>query len=399
MRVRDLTCNHISQAIFLTLLCAACSSNIGGEIALVPDAAPIEEPPVAPSINATLTPLLTEFSVPALAAAVTDGSDLLALGVVGIRKSDDTASVKLSDRFHLGSCTKAMTATLLATLVEEGALSWDTRLSDAFPNIDVDVGYANVTLAQLLGHRGGAWDDLYGEHADTVSLIPLNESVSDQRSWLTNEILRQPPERDLGEFAYSNASYVIVASAMEAVSGKSWEELTRTRLFEPLGMTSCGFGAPGSPASVDQPWGHYVEDGVVVTYEPGVEDLPSWIGPAGLVHCTVYDWAKFAALHIRGAKGQASFASAASFQRMHTPVPGPGEPYALGWEIHDLPDVPGGALSHTGSNLRWTSQVWIFPDVDRAFVSVTNQYSEITLDALLTVFNELIPRFVPGFGS
>src|SRR4029079_19319436 len=59
------------------------------------------------------------------------------------------------DRFHLGSCTKAMTATLVAMLVEEGKLNWTTTLGELFADTvkPMHPGWEKVTLRQVLAHR------------------------------------------------------------------------------------------------------------------------------------------------------------------------------------------------------------------------------------------------------
>src|SRR5207237_8513183 len=94
---------------------------------------------------------------------------------------------------------------------------------------------------------------------------------------------------------------VAIAGHMaEKVTGKSWEALMREKIFRPLGMTTAGFGAPGTRAKNDQPRGHKADGSPV---EPGpAADNPVAIGPAGIVHCSIGDWAKFAAANLPSAK-------------------------------------------------------------------------------------------------
>ena len=74
-------------------------------------------------ISAFLEPLRAKFDLPALAVAVLKTGKLEAIGAVGVRKFGANAPVTLDDRFHLGSCTKAITATLIAKLVEDKKLT------------------------------------------------------------------------------------------------------------------------------------------------------------------------------------------------------------------------------------------------------------------------------------
>src|SRR5205807_7129269 len=114
---------------------------------------------------------------------------------------------------------------------------------------------------------------------------------------------------------------------------KTWEDLVRERLFKPLGMTSAGFGAPGKRGVIDQPRGHK-ESGEPV--EPGpAADNPVAIGPAGIVHCTIKDWAKFIALHLEADAGQPRMLKPETFKILHTPAP--GQDYAMGWIVTQRP--------------------------------------------------------------
>ena len=110
-----------------------------------------------PDVSEFLAPLVEKHKVPALAAAVIEGNRLTKLGAAGIRARGAAAKVELDDLWHLGSCTKAMTATLCAQLVEQGKLKWDSKvgeiLADQVEQIHADL--REVTLEQLLSHRAG----------------------------------------------------------------------------------------------------------------------------------------------------------------------------------------------------------------------------------------------------
>src|SRR4051812_17776610 len=76
------------------------------------------------SLDEILKPIRDKTGLPALAAAVVRSNSIVAAGAVGVRKAGSTTSVTVEDKFHLGSCTKAMTATLVGMLVEDGHLAW-----------------------------------------------------------------------------------------------------------------------------------------------------------------------------------------------------------------------------------------------------------------------------------
>src|SRR5882724_521938 len=92
-----------------------------------------------------------------MVAAVLRGERIIAQGAAGVRKRATAERITLDDRFHLGSCTKAMTATLVAMLVEEGKVNWTTTLGELFADTvkPMHPAWEKVTLRQVLAHRAG----------------------------------------------------------------------------------------------------------------------------------------------------------------------------------------------------------------------------------------------------
>src|SRR6266496_3202449 len=92
-----------------------------------------------------------------MVAAVLRGERIIAQGVAGVRKRGTAERITLDDQFHLGSCTKAMTATLVAMLVEEGRLNWTTTLAELFADTvkPMHTAWEKVTVRQVLAHRAG----------------------------------------------------------------------------------------------------------------------------------------------------------------------------------------------------------------------------------------------------
>ena len=168
----------------------------------------------------------------------------------------------------------------------------------------------------------------------------------------------------------------------------------REHLFAPLGMTTAGFVAPSKASKIDQPWGHLVNDLGWKPVPPGkFADNPAVIGPAGTVHCSIGDWAKYAAFHLRGAQGKEPTLSKETFQKLHTPLAGDDEKYAFGWAVMERGWASGKAIMHTGSNTMWFAVVWIAPERDMAFVAATNMGSNegfLGCGAAITKLSEIV---------
>jgi CubicO group peptidase (beta-lactamase class C family) len=287
---------------------------------------------------------------------------LVAVGAVGVRKLGADAKMTIADHVHIGSCTKAMTATHLATLVESGKLRWDSTLADVFPDLKARFheNLASVTLEHLLTHRSGLPAD------GPWWMLEGSSTTEQRRSLLTQWASWKPPHRPGTKFEYSNVGYAFAGLLAEQTSGKSWEDLMREGLFQPLGMKTAGFGPPGAKDTIDQPWGHTAEG------KPSQTDNAPPIGPAGTVHCSLPDWAKFVALHLQGAQGKAGFLKPETFRTLHTPPP-VNEAYAFGWGAVERPWAGGRALMHSGSNTMWYATVWIAPQRNFATLVAINQ--------------------------
>jgi D-alanyl-D-alanine carboxypeptidase len=332
--------------------------------------------------------------LPGLAAAAFDSKMRLGGGATGVRKARAATSVTLDDRWHLGSCTKAMTATLLAIFVERGKLRWEATLAEALPVWagTMHPDYRRVSLEMLLQHRGGVpgnvppdiWSELWK---------PGNPRL--QRHQTVEEMLKRPPSATPGSrYLYSNAGYMVAGVMLEEELGDGWESLMRAHLFGPLEMSTAGFGAPATaPDQVDQPWAHAVTVGFLRPVAPGpASDNPPALGPAGTVHGSLGDWARFLAVHLRGARGQDGLVSAATIQRLH--LPANGGDYAAGWVVTTRHWAGGPVLTHSGSNTLFHAAVWIAPAKDRILVAATNRGDDRASAGTDAAFGPLIAGFV-----
>lgn len=335
-----------------------------------------EEVDPAGELASLIEPIRASHKIPGMAAAVIVDGKLHAIGVAGVRESGGTKRIALDDPFHLGSCTKAMTATLLATLVDHGELSWTTTLSDVFTDVPMHDDWRDVTLEQLLHHRGGApahlrggglWEELWDYDG------PMREA----RRLIVKRVTAEAPGTR-GKYIFSNAGYTIAGAMAEAVMDRSWEQLMREHVFEPLGMTTAGFGPPGSEDSVDAPRGHTQRG---KSMPPGLlADNPQAIGPAGTVHCSIEDWARFVMLHLGVFDEDESIVAAETIERMRIAGEGSGEPYAMGWIAlerawarGDDEDSHGLAMTHAGTNTLWYATTWLAPERSAAVLVAANQ--------------------------
>lgn len=317
-------------------------------------------------LTKALEEIRQRHKVPALAAGLLTVKGLQRAAATGLRKAGTAVPVTVKDLWHIGSMTKAMTATLLATFVESGALKWDDTLGKLLPGDCKGTAPAakDITVRQLLEHRSGL-------PANLISWLAAPRV--EQRG----EILRlAAPEGAVikpGEaYLYSNVGYTIAGHIAEKLGGKHWEELMDLRIFKPLEMVA-GYGPAGRQGKTDQPWPH-ADNGQPLPDNGPLSDNPPSMGPAGRVHCSLSNYARFAADHLRVAGGKPILLKAETYASLHTPALG-GD-YACGWITAERPWAGGKCLTHTGSNNANFFVAWLAPAKGFAVIAACNQAGE-----------------------
>ncbi|KMK67408.1 serine hydrolase [Puniceibacterium sp. IMCC21224] len=328
MRMPHLT-SFVTASTLLLAVPAEAQDNRGAELARV---------------------LLQRSGAPGVAVAWID-EGRRGIAVAGVRARGTDVAISPQDQWHIGSNAKSMTATLVARLVEADVIHWDDTIAQHLQGFPIDPGYRDVTLAQLLAHRGGLptnpgrW---------FLHRLTGHDVMADRRAYAA-QILGHTPQPQPGRsFHYSNAGYVVVGAMLEAATGQSWEVLMQDWLFEPLDMESAGFGAPGTAQTLSQPrghGGHFPWSRAVITPGPEADNVAA-MGPAGTVHLSLNDHLRYLRAHMTRPK---SFLSDANWNRLQSDVAGQG--YAMGWVVRS-----DRILAHTGSNTFWYNMVF----VDRA---------------------------------
>lgn len=339
-----------------------------------------------------------ETGTPAVGVLLVLDGETRGIGVSGLRKAGSAESVESEDKWHLGSCTKSMTATLAAALVEEGVITWDATVADVLgKELKMLEAYESVTLGVLLANRSG----LPGKVPDSVySDIDTGAQAKDlkdrellkQRGLYAEAVLNlEPSIKPNSGFEYSNSGFVVAGAMMEQVTGQPWEKLIEERIFKPLGMTNSGFGnaAREDRNKPTQPWPH---TNGTTPVDPGAGDDNPWVlGPAGTAHCSLGDVARYVSMHANREVGPV-LKKKESYLFLHTAVPQNGD-YARGWIVTNTAWSQGPAISHDGSNTMNHCSIWIAPERKAAVAAFTNsgeKGGEICRAAIQTVVDKYL---------
>ena len=326
------------------------------------------------AVTQALKPIRQKFNVPAIAAAVVTSDSIKLVGAVGVRKRDTEIPVGLDDLWHLGSDGKAMTSTLIARLVERGQLKWDSTLAEVYPELapQMNPEFQKVTLLQLLSHRAGLPANL------NLAEYLGNDVASLRLRAVRQELAKKPQSTPGSKYAYSNLGYIIAAAVVEKTTGKAWERAIADEVFDPLQMKSAAFGGTGTRGQIDQPWPHTADGQPTAENGPDM-DNPPVMGPAGRIHCSIQDWAKFVQDQLRGARGAPALLKPESYQKLQTPPFG-GD-YALGWTVVQRGWAGGKALNHGGDNTMNFANVWVAPGRNFAILVCVNQSGDTAFQA------------------
>lgn len=305
--------------------------------------------------------------VPALAAAVVTKDGFAFREAVGRRRTDRPDAVTAADPWHLGSNTKAMTAALYGRYVESGRAAWGARLPALLPDLKLDAAWSEVRIDDLLSHRSGITDRGVLDADFLAGARASKLSPRDQRTDVAKVLLAQPPSLPVGAFEYANLNYVVAGAAIERVAKRPWEEAVAADLFKPLGMSRAGFGAPVGTA----PWGHQDAEGRLVPVDPsGIADNPPVLAPAGEVHASLDDYARFVRLFLTDGGG---VLKPETLNRLARPYSGGDEQYGMGWQVlKERAWADGPVLQHEGTNSLWHASVTVAPAKSLAVIACSN---------------------------
>lgn len=335
------------------------------------------------SIDATVAAVRNRYGLPGVAALVLRGGSVVAQGVAGVRSSTGSVPIAIDDPFVLGSCGKSMTATVAARLVARGAVWFETTLAQAFPELlpSMQPAYQAMSLRHLLAHRSGI------PQSPPIPL-PLPGDPAAERARALPILLGLPPQGIPGQtFLYSNLGYIVAGAMLERVAGLSFEALVTAELFQPLGLSTGGFGAPPG----DAPQGHTA----FWLPLPEGSDLypPLGAAPAGLMRMSLPDWARYALVHL--GLGPADYLAPGLLGYLQQPwIPDLGELYALGWHVD--PGNWGTELRHDGSDGYWSARIRLIPSLGYGVLMASNMLGVNVEPAAEELEAELMRSFPPA---
>ena len=324
--------------------------------------------------DAYITKTMQDWKVPALAIAVIKNDSIVLMKGYGTRTMGTTEPVDEHTLFAIGSSSKAFTATLVSMLVDEGKMRWDDPVASYLPGFQLYDPYVSreITVRDALTHRSGlARGDLMWYATD----------------YNRDEILRRvrflkPTWSARARFGYQNIMYLAAGEASARVAGKTWDDLVRERIFQPLGMneTNTSTRALAGKPNVATPHTE-VDDTLRIVPWHNIDN----IAPAGSINSSVSDMIKWVRFQLAQGKADGkSLVSPSALGETHTaqmviPVGADARQlnpythlnaYGMGWFLQDY---RGRGLDQHGGNIDGMSAlVGTMPEEKIGFVILTN---------------------------
>ncbi|MGI5500319.1 serine hydrolase [Lentzea sp. CA-135723] len=335
-----------------------------------------------------LSALAKKHDVPGAVLGIDHGGEIAQAhhGVLnrttGVEVTDDAV-------FQIGSMTKVFTATVVLQLVEEGLLDLDAPVKDVLP----ELGLAEpVTMRHLLTHTSGIDGDNF---TDTGRGDDCLERYAD----VLGDAVRNHP---LGAtFSYCNAGFALAGRVVERVTGKTWDEAIRERLFVPLGLTRTGT-LPEEALLHRAANSHVTHDGeqeVAKLWMP----LPRAMGPAGTIFASTGDVLRFARMHLDGGLAhdgtrvlsEESVAAMTSEQMALPDTGGLPDSWGLGWIRFGWDGDR--LIGHDGNTVGQSAYLLIAPEHDLAVTLLTNVDTsrELYVELFREIFADLAGIDVP----
>lgn len=297
--------------------------------------------------------------------------------VKGTRTMSGSEAVTPDEPWSIGSIGKPICSTIIGRLIEMGKLRWDTTLGAALKDWPMKEGYREVTIEQIMHHRGGIPEDLGMRQPEVERIVAGATDRKEMRKNYAKDILSRDPIGKAGDhFAYSNAGYALLGVIAETTMSKSYEDMVREIVFKPLNLKNSYTAADTLPKN--RPSGH-------LRGPQGLEGA-NFGGPLEILYApagggqfmSVADLAAFGKMHLDGLRGKDGLLKASTIKRLHQGVAETGNEkrqYACGWGIEQFPGIET-MHTHNGSNGTMRAQLSLFPKSDLVVASFVNAGGE-----------------------
>lgn len=327
------------------------------------------------SHDARFEHLVRNAGYPSLIVGASRGNAVVYQKAFGVADRTTGKPATIDMLYRTGSVGKLFTATLAMILRDEGKLRLDDPVQQYLPGgvrlPSLAGGAPSITFRHLVTHTSGLPE--WPEDNPTVYDADRPERVAEQYKGLTSVPLEYPVG---ARFRYSGLGYSLLGHALERAGGESYEQLLRSKLFAPLGMTNTFITL--DPAKRGLLPNHYDSEGKPVTRDPGAPGA-RWEWPTSSHLTTVGDLLRFLRLQRNAGTAESGPVSGSTLAEMHTPqrlLNNWNDAIGAGWWIEPNRDL-GNVIWHKGGSPGFSSFVAHSMRYDIGVVILTNRYRSV----------------------
>ena len=253
---------------------------------------------------------MRDWKVPGLALAIVRNDSVILSKGYGTRTMDRNEPVDDRTIFAIGSSSKAFTATLVAMLVDESKMRWNDPATNYLPSLELYDPYVSkeLTVRDLLTHRSGLARGDIMWYATDMSRDEILRRVRFQR----------PTWSMRSNFGYQNVMYLAAGQAIARVTGRSWDDAVRERIFVPLGMTESNTSTKALAQLDNVATPHQeIDDTLRVIPWHNIDN----IAPAGSINSNVRDMAQWVRFQLNAGKVAVTSASSSAVSSAPSSAP------------------------------------------------------------------------------
>lgn len=325
------------------------------------------------SLDTYIQKAVNDFEVPGFAVGVVKDGEVVFAKAYGRLNAHEETPVNEHSVFGIASCSKAFTAACMAILVDEGKLAWDDKVIDHYPGFKLYDPFITreLTIRDLLSHRAGyqTFDgDLLWYGSDYSREEVIQRFAARQQSYSMRS-----------QFGYSNIMFIAAGQVILNVTGRSWDDFVKEKIFDPLGMQHSSTTNRGFEGTQNVAYPHV--NGKALSFENYDNS-----GPAASINTSVSDLLLWVQLMLnKGQLGDRAIFSSTQYYQLVSPHTiinaGKAETihqthfsnYGMGWFMYDY---QGRKIIHHGGGLPgFHSKVVFIPEEQLGFVILSNQLS------------------------
>lgn len=341
-----------------------------------------------PEIEKLAQKLIDDGATPGLALAVVFEDKVVYLKGFGVREAGKTDPVTEDTVFQIASMSKAIASTVAAALVSDGVVIWDSRVSQVDPSFELHDPYptSQVTIRDLFSHRSGLGGSVGNE---LVGLGYDRDTILHRLRYV------KPASSFRSQYSYSNAGIAEGAFAAAKPTGKSWEDISAEKLYQPLGMISTSSRYEDFLARPNRAAMHVRVNG---EWAAAVKFDGNALTPAYGVSSNARDLAQWVRLLLAdGRYDGKQLISAEALDQTRVPtilngVNASGKPtwYGLGWDVNYNEDGTLN-LSHAGAFTQGArTSVRLVPAEHWGIVTLTNSFPTGLPEGIAATFYDLL---------